>query len=399
MVSLFRRLFLIAVSSLLVSCLSTGKNLPIETIDNSVIQDVNIAPIETALSFARIMVDNRFHLIAVEEFSSNRISGINLTLASNNQFEDPINAYIELGYDGLIQLINRSRSEFSISTQADQLVTPVGLLKNHIAVGTNYPAHAGETGVKDGPFLFPKIVTPTGPFETVSTHNGLLDYEVELAAVIIKPVKDGKLPNEFGLILSNDFTNRAALLRNIDIKNITSGKGFPQGKSARGFLPVGNLFVIPKNPKQFAKNIELKLYVNDNLRQKSNTNSMLWDFEKTVSEIWKKKEYNWDYNNTTVSLLNEKNEIPSRTLILSGTPHGVIFQGIPAGIKIKGVLSWLAGGWDKTLPQNVIEAYIKKSFKSKAYLQPNDTVTIHTHNLGVMENQVIDNSKGKIKVP
>lgn len=391
MVSLFRSLFLIAMSSLLVSCLNTSKNRLIKTNENTVIQNVNIAPIDTALSFARIKVDNRFHLIAVEKFSNNQISGINLTLASNNQFDDPIDTYIRLGYEGLIKLINHSRSEFSITTQADQLLAPVDLLKSHIAVGTNYPAHAGETGVKDGPFLFPKIVTPTGPFETVSTHNGLLDYEVELAAVIIKPVKDGKLPNEFGLILSNDFTNRAALLRNIDIKNITSGKGFPQGKSADGFLPVGNLFIIPKNPKQFAKNIELKLYVNDYLRQKSNTNSMLWDFEKTVSEIWKKKEYNWEYNSTTVSLINEKNEIPSRTLILSGTPHGVIFQGIPVSIKLKGILSWLTGGWDKTLPQNVIEAYIKKSFKSKTYLQPNDTITIHTHRLGVIQNQVINN--------
>ena len=60
------------------------------------------------------------------------------------------------------------------------LAVPVDLTSDHIAVGANYPEHAEDASVEEGPFLFPKKVEPTGPYAGI-TARGLLDFEVELA--------------------------------------------------------------------------------------------------------------------------------------------------------------------------------------------------------------------------
>ena len=43
-----------------------------------------------------------------------------------------------------------------------------------------------EAQVDDGPFLFPKLVTPSGPRAPVSAADRLLDYEVELCWVTLQ---------------------------------------------------------------------------------------------------------------------------------------------------------------------------------------------------------------------
>ncbi len=372
------------------SCGTISKSVFNERYDSSILQNVEIAPLDQALTFARVQARKERHIIVVTKFLNGKIEGVNLTRAMGSHVDDPVTAYIELGYNGLVQLIKDSQSEYSLKVSADQLIIPVDLLAKHIAVGTNYPAHAGETGVENGPFLFPKHVTPTGSYENVAVQDGLLDYEVELAAVTLGPINGGKLPNEFGLILTNDFTNRAALLRNVDVNDVTSGKGFTKGKSYPGFLPVGNLFVIPRNPGEFAQGLILKLFVNDNLRQRATTDLMIWNFEKIVSEAWAKKDVEWAYKGESITLIGEESVIEARTLIMSGTPHGVIFQGIPLKTKLSGIFSWITGGWNKSVPQNVIEDYIREAEDSGLYLQPEGIVSIHVETLGTLKNIIID---------
>lgn len=377
------------VVSVLCSCGMKNGHMVEESLDGATLGNVEIASLDEALTFARVKVGQGRHIIAVTRFINGEIKGVDLTLALNGRFDDPIDAYLEFGYTGLVQLIKKSRFAFPVKMGADQLITPVDLGDKHIAVGTNYPAHAGETGVKQGPFLFPKRVSPTGPYFDVFAREGLLDYEVELAAVILRPIGDGKLPNEFGLILSNDFTNRAMLLRNVDVNDVASGKGFTTGKSFPGYLPVGNLFVVPGNPGEFVQKIVLKLYVNDLLRQRSATGQMIWDFETIVTEIWSKRDIVWAHDGGAVSLMGEDSVIRDRTLIMSGTPHGVLFQGIPLTAKLLGIFSWITGGWNSSVVQNVIEAYIRQAGEYGTYLQPEDIVSIHVDKLGILRNQVI----------
>lgn len=375
------------------SCGTPSKHIVNEHSDSLTRGTVVISPLDQALTFARIANNKSRHLIVVNKFSDGEIEGVDLTRALNGRLDDPITAYLEFGYVGLVKLVKDFQLTYSLKIPVDELILPVDLLDKHIAAGTNYPAHAGETGVKEGPFLFPKHVNPTGPYAQVVSQDGLLDYEVELAAVAIRPITDGKLQNEFGLILSNDFTSRATLLRNIDVSDVTSGKGFTTGKSSPGFLPVGNLFVIPKDPGQFAKSLDLKLYVNDNLRQRSSTGLMIWDFEQIVKAIWAKKEVVWNYKGKSITLMGEEPVIQARTLIMSGTPHGVLFQGISLKTKLSGIGSWLTGGWDKSIPQNVIEVYIRESEESGRYLQSKDVVSIHVNRMGTLRNQIISHSR------
>jgi 2,4-diketo-3-deoxy-L-fuconate hydrolase len=390
MITFFRNGILIVTTMILLNaCSTTGKSKLSEPFNSLMFENIEIAPLDKALTFARVLVNNERHIIVVKKFLNGQVEGIDLTLAMNSDVDDPISAYSELGYKGLVKLANDSLAEYSITVNVDQLIMPVDLQEKHIAAGLNYLAHAGETGIASGPFLFSKHVTPTGSNENVAIKKGLLDYEVELAAVTLGPVREGKLSNEYGLILTNDFTNRAKLLRNIDVNDVTSGKGFAVGKSSKGFLPIGNLFVIPRSPKEFAQNLTMKLFVNDNLHQQGTTDLMIWGFEKIVAEAWAKKDITWDYKGEPIKLMGEEPFIKARTLIMSGTPEGVIFQGIPFTTKLAGIFSWTIGGWDSSVPQNVIEAYINNSEESRMYLQPSDTVSIHVNNLGTLNNKII----------
>lgn len=84
--------------------------------------------------------------------------------------------------------------------------------------------------------------------------------------------------------------------------------------------------------------------------------------------------------------------IRTRALILSGTPPGVIYQDIPLETKISGIFSWIAGGWNLSITQNAIEAYIREARESKIHLQPKNTVAIHVDRMGILRNRV-ENSK------
>ena len=81
--------------------------------------------------------------------------------------------------------------------------------------------------------------------------------------------------------------------------------------------------------------------------------------------------------------------IPARTLVMSGTPDGTVFHDIGTAQRIRGLGAWLLGGWDRPLPDHVIDAYIRDARDAGIYLQPGDRVAIHVERLGVIENEVI----------
>jgi 2-keto-4-pentenoate hydratase/2-oxohepta-3-ene-1,7-dioic acid hydratase in catechol pathway len=70
-------------------------------------------------------------------------------------------------------------------------------------------------------------------------------------------------------------------------------------------------------------------------------------------------------------------------LILSGTPHGTVFAGVPKSVMASGVASWLFGGFLSRGPaEQVIESYVSAAREARAYLQPGDEVRIHIPRLG-----------------
>jgi hypothetical protein len=111
-----------------------------------------------------------------------------------------------------------------------------------VAAGLNYSGHAEEAGGGDV-FVFPKPVEPTGPYSTVSAPTGvtLLDYEVELAFVLLADVSLAALPtwetllDQSAFFVANDVTDREAIIRNATFTG--PGTGSSRRKGNRDSCP------------------------------------------------------------------------------------------------------------------------------------------------------------------
>jgi 2-keto-4-pentenoate hydratase/2-oxohepta-3-ene-1,7-dioic acid hydratase in catechol pathway len=340
---------------------------------------VAIAPTDEALTFARA----GGRVLAVTRYEDGRVEGVDLAV------EDPIALFLAQGYDALRERIDAAPAGERVSVAARELGTPVDLRDHHVATGLNFPAHAGESGAGAEPFLFPKLTVPTGPRAPIAVAGRLLDYEVEAAWVPLAPFAEGERPAAMGVILCNDYTDRDTLLRTVDPWSPGSGKGFTTGKSFPGSLPVGDLFVIPRDARAFAAGLELRLWVNDRLRQRAPLDAITWKLDDLVAQTRARRELRWDDRGSEVRLPVVDGRIPDRTLVMSGTPDGTIFRAIGTGQKMRGLGAWLRGGFGRPLPAYVIDAYIRDARDAGIYLQPGDRVAIHVERLGVIENEVI----------
>lgn len=153
-----------------------------------------------------------------------------------------------------------------------------------ICVGMNYRSHVEE---QDGrfpskPVLFAKaksciikdrenIIYPSEVME--------LDYEVELAVVIgrkIKNIKKDDVPEHiYGYTIMNDITAR-------DIQKNESQ--WYRAKSFDTFGPMGPI-IIKQEEFGEPQNISLKSYVNGELRQDGNTSDMVFKVYELISYI------------------------------------------------------------------------------------------------------------------
>ena len=182
---------------------------------------------------------------------------------------------------------------------------------------------------------------------------------------------------------------RVTLLEHIDVWNVESGNGFTTGKSLPGYLPVGDLFVIPRDYRAFAAARELTLDVNGFLRQRALVSAQVWGIDELLVETWKRRAQRWNHRDGQVALLADGDVLRARTIILSGTPAGTAFQDIGPGHKAKGVASWILGGWNEPIANRVIDAYTGDPSVRALYLKPGDRVIIRADGLGVIDNQII----------
>ncbi len=339
---------------------------------------ISIAPLEAALTFART-ADGR--TVAVFAYQNGKI-----TAAPLGVDEDAISFVNRIGYGaakGLIETLS-ARIEIDAAT----LAVPVDLGEQHIAAGTNYRDHAKEASVKDGPFLFPKYVTPTPSRAPVTAGNALLDYEVELCLVAMAAIAANERAKG-GLILCNDFTDRARLLREIDTDDPRTGEGFTSGKSTPGYLPVGDLFIVPRDLDMFVSTLTLELSVNGEERQKAPATMWIWDFDRVLNEARAKSDVSWNYWGGAARLpFDEAGAVPARAMILGGTPGGTIFKGIYPSAYLRGVFGWIAGGFKGSPASRVVESHIKSAQESGGYLERGDVVSIDVDRMGALRNRI-----------
>lgn len=151
-----------------------------------------------------------------------------------------------------------------------------------MCIGLNYRAHAAETGadVPAEPILFAKATRCViGPDDEVliPRTSTKTDYEVELAVVIGKEASYLESPSassEYiaGYAIANDVSERAF--------QIERGGQWVKGKSCDTFNPLGP-WLVPADEVD-AQSLDMALWVNDELRQQSNTDDMIFDVDHIV---------------------------------------------------------------------------------------------------------------------
>lgn len=183
--------------------------------------------------------------------------------------------------------------------------------RNLFCLGKNYLDHAMETkGLPGGteeipkfPIYFSKVADPAiGYGDVILNHSNItdkVDYEVELAVII---GKDGININEedaeeyiFGYTIVNDVS-----ARNIQRKH---GQWF-KGKSLESYCPMGP-WIVHKSEISFPVELDIKCYINEELRQDSNTNQFIFDIPKIISD------------------LSKGMKLKKGDIIITGTPAGV----------------------------------------------------------------------------
>jgi 2-keto-4-pentenoate hydratase/2-oxohepta-3-ene-1,7-dioic acid hydratase in catechol pathway len=197
-----------------------------------------------------------------------------------------------------------------------KLLSPC-VISKAVCVGLNYHGHAKEMNLElpVQPLFFLKpsssLNHPGGNIEYPSISQDV-HYEAELAIVIKKLTKKVKAEEAEGYILgytcANDVTAR-------DIQKMDGQ--WTRGKSFDTFLPLGPCIETEID----ASNINIKLYLNDQLKQSSNTGDLIFKVPEIVARV------------------SEVMTLYPGDVILTGTPSGVgpMQVGDTVTVEIEGI--------------------------------------------------------------
>ena len=146
----------------------------------------------------------------------------------------------------------------------------------------------------------------------------LLDYEIELGVVIKKDVNEAVSVTDENL---GDYVGGILLTNDVSARDFMFGAPILQwykGKTQKTFCPAGPIFyLLDEGESSKIYDLELKLWMNGELKQDANTNQLIHRPPKTIAEL------------STFTKLN------AGDCILTGTPGGVLLQkGLKTGLAI-----------------------------------------------------------------
>ncbi len=221
--------------------------------------------------------------------------------------------FLEQGDSALQKMQQLILSETHRIPLADvQLLAPIPRPRKYLGIGLNYADHIDETGLEkpEFPLFFTKqssCVMGHGDSIFLPRVSEKLDYEGELAFVIGKKCKHVSVENahEFiaGFTIANDVTVRDWQFRS---PTWTVGKSF----DTHG--PIGPWIVTADEiPNPHA--LSLKTWVDDELRQNSNTCYMMFNCYEMIA------------------YLSQAMTLEVGDIITTGTPNGVGVKMKPRG--------------------------------------------------------------------
>lgn len=151
-----------------------------------------------------------------------------------------------------------------------------------VAVGLNYIDHIKEFGDRDmpkNPTLFIKLPhSVIGPEAAIIIPPGAtrVDYEAELAVVIKKTCRNVRPEEVDGYLLG------ATCLNDVTERDVQKADGqWTRAKNYETFCPIGPYIVDGID----YSNLDIKLFLNGEVRQSSNTRNLLWNVNELVSFI------------------------------------------------------------------------------------------------------------------
>lgn len=282
--------------------------------------------------------------------------------------------FLENGAEEARRIKNEGSTE-SISLNGVTILSPVTKPSRIVCQGANYSSHRAEAGLEAArpPFnmIFSKADSSlTGATSEVvrPSHVKLLDYEIELGLVIGTEISEPKQVTDenlyqyiAGLVIVNDVSAR-------DVQ-LSQGQWL-KGKSYRTFGPTGPyLYLLDKDEISLIHDLELNLWVNDELRQSANTNQLLFKPAETIQE------------------LSEIMDLSPGDLVLTGTTGGVALN---LSAEVMGKISSLEVSGQKKL-----EMLLETQLTSDKYLKDGDIMRLTikssdgTIDLGEQINKVV----------
>lgn len=194
-----------------------------------------------------------------------------------------------LGKLDLIQQLTTLKIEDLPMVNKDvRLGACVGMPGKFICVGYNSKLHTQQMGAslmsgQDMMVFLKPTSAVCGPYDPIlyTRHTKKLDWEAELGIVIGKKgkyiTKDQAKDYIFGYTCINDLSERYLQLETQD-KQYTKGKGFDNA------APIGP-YLVTKDEVPNSGNLQLKLWVNGELRQDFNSSDYIHNDEEVVSYL------------------------------------------------------------------------------------------------------------------
>ena len=247
-------------------------------------------------------------------------------------------------WEKLARLCEDADNAHCVSRNEVTLCSPIPRPRqNVICLGLNYVDHVSETSTAKqeeiklprSPIVFTKAANSmNGPYNDIEINTRVsakMDWEAELGVIIGKTgfgiSEQDAMQHVFGYTVINDVTARDRQKWH---------KQFYIGKSYRGCCPMGPVIVTADDIK-YPHNLQLRSWVNGNLKQDSNTRHQIFSIANVIS------------------VLSQGMELEAGDIIATGTPSGV--------------------GYARTPPE---------------FLMPGDVVECEVENIGKISNRITE---------
>jgi 2-keto-4-pentenoate hydratase/2-oxohepta-3-ene-1,7-dioic acid hydratase in catechol pathway len=242
-----------------------------------------------------------------------------------------------------------------VVVEATLLRSPITHDATLICQGLNYQDHAAEAqhhARKQNLFFAKASSSISGAYDPIVRPKEveLLDYEVEFGVVMRKPFDRELAPGKpdlgsyiAGVVLANDVSAR-------DVMFGASFLQWFQGKSYRTFCPLGPvLYLLEKSEVDSTlANLEIKLWVNGELRQSATSSQLIYGPLETLTEL--------------SGIL----DLEAGDVILTGTPGGVTSPASPKLVEI--LRTQLMADAERK------QALRAEMIKGRPFLRPGDVV-------------------------